>query len=403
MKTLAIARHELRQTLKRTSFILLTIGFPLVLLISRAGFGAINNWAQSAIEEGGKIAYVDQTGLFKGFTVQGGLTLVPYGREEDVKADLRNGSLERYFVIPADYVETGNVTIFTISPDLEISRQTRGNIANFLVANLLSEKVPANVLSRAQNPINDRIVRLDEKGEPSSDVNFWAAFLVPYAFGLLFMMAIFLTSGYLLQGVAEEKENRVVEVLLSSVSSAELLSGKILGLGAAGLAHMAVWLASVKAFAEVAAVDMPFLKGMEVPTYMLAWGLVYFLLGYLLFAALFAAVGAVGSTARESQQLSSLVAMPAAAPYFLQFIIVPQPEHPLSVAFSVFPLTAPIAMMMRLPSGVVAPWEHALSIALLVGAIALVTWAAARVFRLAALMYGQKPSLRQLWRYLHES
>ncbi|GAH57167.1 unnamed protein product, partial [marine sediment metagenome] len=131
-------------------------------------------------------------------------------------------------------------------------------------------------------------------------------------FGFLLIMAIFSSSGYLLQGLGEEKENRIMEILLSSVSPRQLLTGKVLGLGAAGLVQVVIWLLSIVFLVQLASTTIGgVLSTLQIPGNLLVLGIVYFILGYLLFAVLMAGIGAIGATARESQQMSMLILMPA--------------------------------------------------------------------------------------------
>jgi ABC-2 type transport system permease protein len=224
--------------------------------------------------------------------------------------------------------------------------------------------------------------------------------LVPLIFAVIFMISIFFASGFLFQSVTEEKENRLIEILLSSVSSWQLLVGKILGLGLAGLLQVAVWLVTVFIFSELAPSIIPALSAMQIPVSLIGWALVYFILGYLLFAAIYAGVGSIGSSAKESQSWSTIFVLPAILPYYFSYFIVTQPESVLSRVLSLFPLTSPMAVMMRLPAGTIPAWELALSLVILAGSVVLAIWLASRIFRVFLLMYGKKISPRDIFKYL---
>jgi ABC-2 type transport system permease protein len=207
----------------------------------------------------------------------------------------------------------------------------------------------------------------------------------------------------LFDSVTEEKENRVIEIILSSVSSRQLLAGKVMGRGAAGLLQVAVWLTAFKVFTEVASVNIPFLSEVSIPASLLAWAMVYFILGYLLFAALYAGIGSIGSTAKESHGWSFIIAMPSALPVWFTFLIVENPDGIFPRVLTFIPLTAPTTAMMRLPTNAISAWEIALSLAILAASVVLAMWAAAKVFRVFLLMYGKKPSLREIVRYVKEA
>lgn len=398
-KTLAILRHEFLRTLKRLSFIIVTLGFPLAALIGWGVFQGVQHWYQPSAEVH-RVGYVDQTGMFDRFTDQPGLTLVGYADARSATDDLLGGDLDEYFVIPADYLSTARVEVYTLSKGVDFTDATGALIRDFIVRNLVSGQVPDQVAERVREPMAVDTFQLNESGDLVTQKNRLAEFAVPYVFGLLFILSIFFTSGYLLQSVSEEKESRVIEILLSSVSARQLLVGKILGLGAAGLCQIVIWMATIRIFTGVVSANIPLLSDLSVPAGLLALAVVYFVLGYLLFGALFAALGATGSTARDAQQWSSLFSMPAILPYMLQALIISDPEGVVSRVFTFVPITAPITAMMRLPIGALGGWELALSILLLALSVAAALWAASRVFRVGVLMYGKKPSLRQTLRYI---
>jgi ABC-2 type transport system permease protein len=225
---------------------------------------------------------------------------------------------------------------------------------------------------------------------------------MPYVFALLFMMSVFFTSGYLLQGVSEEKENRLIEILLSSVSARQLLSGKVMGLGAAGLMQIVVWLISAVALLAIASIFISLPEGLTIPIGLFIFGIIYFILGYLLFGILMATLGSIGSTARESSQWTTIIVMPAIIPVILIGLFIENPSHLIFTIFTLFPLTAPVAAIMKLSIGALPIWELLLSIAILIASILGAMWLAARVFRTFLLMYGNRPSLREMRRYIRE-
>lgn len=401
-KTFTIAKHEFTQTLRRISFIILTVALPVLAILGWGVLQGIQHWYQPGTGEGQKIGYVDSTGMFNGYASQPGFSLVKYPDPQAARADLVAREIKEYFVIPPDYLATGRIELYTSKKGVELSKAPSERIRDFLVSNLVAGKVSDPVLERVRAPMSVTMFQLDEAGNLATETNLFLQYALPYVFGLLFIFSIFFSSGYLLQGVSEEKESRVIEILLSSVSARQLLIGKILGLGAAGLCQIAIWLATIKIFTSVLSVSIPFLSGFTIPPSLLLFAILYFLLGYLLFAALFAALGAVGSTARETQQWSSIFTLPAILPYMLQMLIIGNPENAVSRAFTLFPLTAPITSMMRLPMGALKGWELALSLLILAGSVAVTMWAASKIFRIGLLMYGKRPSLREILRYVRE-
>jgi ABC-2 type transport system permease protein len=402
-KTFIILKHEFRQTFKSRSFIIITLALPLLAILGLGIYQGVQHWYHPAAPQEEKIGYVDQTGMFNGYTSQPGVLFILYPGEQQAKDALLAKDIKEYFVIPTNYLSNGFITRYTTSRETAPSTKTTGQITDFLVSNLLTGEVSPQVLDRVKTPMLLASVRLNESGEivPGQDVV--SSYVVPIVFALLFMVSIFFASGFLFQSVTEEKENRVIEILLSSVSSRQLLVGKVLGLGAAGLIQVAVWLITIIIFSQVAKGIIPALSSLSIPASLIGWGLLYFLLGYLLFAALYAGVGSIGATAKEGQGWSTIFVLPAILPYYFSYFIISSPESAASKALTFFPLTSPITSMMRLASHTIPTWEIALGLIILAGSIALTMWFAAKIFRVFLLMYGKRPALREIIRYVREA
>ncbi|HVK03948.1 MAG TPA: ABC transporter permease, partial [Armatimonadaceae bacterium] len=199
----------------------------------------------------------------------------------------------------------------------------------------------------------------------------------------------------------EEKENRVIEVLLSAATHEELLTGKMIGLGAVGLLQLGIWSSGgILLSLVIAAVVPAAAQAVAVAPGVLATAVLMFLLGYALYAALMAGVGSMGTSWRESQQMAGVATLFLVIPLMLITAILEDPDGTAARVLSLFPLTAPIGMMLRVAAGGGSLWEVLLAAALL----ALATWGvvkvSARLLRLSLLMYGQRPGLGQVWRYL---
>jgi ABC-2 type transport system permease protein len=403
-KTGIIARHEFTTTIRRISYILLTLSFPVLGLLGMLVYMGVANWGgEGAPPEELKIGYVDNTGMFNDYTNPDGVVFIVYDTNDEAQEALLTEELNEYFIIPEDYVETGLIARYTTERELEQPWETRKLTEDFLIANLLDGKVSDEVLLRVQSPMLSESARLDpETGEIIPAESELAAFAMPYVFALLFMMSLFFTSGYLLQGVSEEKENRLIEILLSSVSAKQLLTGKVIGLGAAGLIQIVIWLVSSVVLLAIASLFLSLPEGLSIPIGLIIFGIIYFILGYLLFGILMATLGSIGSTARESSQWTGIFVMPAVAPLILIPLFIENPDHLIFTFFTLFPLTAPVAAIMKLSIGAMPVWELLLSIAILIASIIGAMWLASRVFRTFLLMYGKRPSLREVRRYIRE-
>jgi ABC-2 type transport system permease protein len=225
--------------------------------------------------------------------------------------------------------------------------------------------------------------------------------IIPGIFSLLLALSLMLSSTYLIQGLGEEKESRLIEVLLSSVSVRQLLIGKVAGLGAAGLVQVVVWLASLPLLLNLASsVFGGFFDTIQFPANFIVLGIVYFILGYLLFASLSAGIGAISPNAREGQQLAMIYTLLLFVPLWFSSLLFIFPDSPLWKVLTIFPVTAPVTVMLRLGVSGVAAWELAVSIAVLLASIIGVLFIATRAFRVYLLMYGKRPNWGEFFRSL---
>jgi ABC-2 type transport system permease protein len=405
-KTLIVALQEFVVNLRRPGFILMTLLIPalgLVVLLASSLFGGeMGSFFETQFAPNQKaIGYVDQSGLLTpelpGYEDQ----FVAYPDEAAARSALLGKEIGYYLVLPADYLQTGKVLVYNLGGGFSafVATDTEA-LPRFLLDHLLAGKVDPAIQARARAPSEIEPITLDEKGEVSTESAFsWLGdFVVPYLFSILFMITIFTTSGFLLQGIASEKEGRVIEILLSSISPTELLSGKILGLGALGLVQVLVWVGSGVALIAATVATFALVGVIKISPGTIALALIYFMLGYLLFATLMAVAGSMGTSMRESQQIAGIFSVAAALPWMAINFMFTNPNSPIVIALSYFPLTTPVMMLVRLGFGPVPPGQIAISLALLVAGLALSLWAGAKVFRVGLLMYGKRPGLKDLAR-----
>ncbi len=260
-------------------------------------------------------------------------------------------------------------------------------------------------MERVKNPLGVYSIRLDEAGEVATDQGGFAAFIVPMVFGFLLIMAIGFSSGTLLQGLGEEKQNRIMEILLSSVSTKELLIGKVLGLGGAGLVQIIFWLLSVLLMVRLASNTIGGLfSSIQIPENMILLGIVYFILGYLLFSVLSAGIGAIAANPKETPQITVLLILTSILPFYVAMLFLrDNPDHVIGTILTIFPVTAPMAVFVRLGISEIATWELVLSICILIFSIVGSLLLAAKTFRIFLLMYGKTPKLGAIIRLLRQA
>jgi len=229
-------------------------------------------------------------------------------------------------------------------------------------------------------------------------------FLSDWALVFVFVMLLYvllLTWGITIsRSILEEKNSRVVEVLLSSLQPVDLLLGKVVGIGLAGLTQLSIW-GSVGILITLygPTVAGPVLANLEVSPAVFLWMGVYFLLGFLLYASIFTVIGSVCSTEQDAQQLQGLVTMPLVVPILVLMLIIQSPNGTASVVLSLIPLFTPMIMLARIILLEPPLWQVGLSLALMLLSIYMAVSFSARVFRVGILMYGKRPSLREIIRW----
>lgn len=400
-KVLTVARHELFVNLRRPSYIIMTLAVPamglLGTLLAMYFGGQIVGTVVSQFEANisRPIGYVDRSGWLEAEDVADSTGFRAFESTASARDALEGDEIAGFLVISDDYLETGKVKRYVRGRSVfgfdDLSRE---RIRQFLHDNLVQNIDDPTLQRRLRDPMELSTVDLTGAEEEALNP---LDFAVPYTFSVLLIVSIFTSSGFLLQSVTEEKENRVVEVLLSSISPVQLMAGKIIGLGILGLVQIGVWFGAVWGLGAVVAGTFAALSGLRMDLSVVALSLVYYLLGYLLFAAFMAAAGAASTSLREGQQLASIVTIISAIPFMLVSLFFANPDATIIRVLSYFPLTAPIMMMQRLAIDEVGAPEVTLSIGLMIVGIVLGVWSAAKIFRAGILMYGQRLGPRQLW------
>ncbi len=403
-KAWIVARHEFLVTVKRWWFIVAAVVLPLVF----AGLaGGMSLLAKETVEESERAHRGRDLGVVDGWgeltSAPPGFRIARYASEAEARRGLRELKIGAYVVILEDYVKTGDLKVVTTRRPtlLTASRPPLpGGFDRWLRENLLRD-VDEGRKARALEPIPAelRTVFLDPAADQVSGEDAEAAVkrsVIAYVFFFLLFMSIFASSAYLLQGMGEEKENRVMEMVLSSVTPGQLMLGKLIGLGAAGLLQLLIWVT----LGVVGLVT--FAVGIVIEPGLMVFCLVYFLLGYALFGSLMLGFGALGTNFRESQQMASIWSFIGVSPMFIIFALIEAPQGTLARVFSFIPFTAPTTMMFRYtidPKGTPV-LDIVLSMVVLLGATALAVRISARLYRAGLLLYGKRPGLREIWRWV---
>lgn len=390
-----VAWHEYRRHVFTRRFVLVgLLSVPLVILVVVGLIFLVLSLDINTTPLG----YVDASGLLTdplpAPTPEWPDKPVPIQRFESeaaARSALEAGQIQAYYVLPADYLSTGSLSVYHLEA---LKSPARSQFYDFLTVNLLRNTDPA---------IADRLVKGVEvivqsaDGSRSISSKNWFNVIIPMIAGIAFIIAMFSTGGYLLQAVVEEKENRTMEVIITSISPNQFMAGKIIGDTAIGLTQILLWSLFIAIPILLFRNSVSLLRGIQIaPQTML---LVVFVMfpAFILVSALMAAIGATISEAREGQQMVSMISMPIWIPYMLAFALMNSPNSPLAIGLSLFPLTAPLTMLMRDGLTILPAWQIALSSAFQVLCAVGAIWLAGRDFRLGMLSYGKRLKWREVF------
>jgi ABC-2 type transport system permease protein len=387
--------YEYLRHVKRKRFIVAVISLPLFFVLIMG----VSLLSVALSLDTRPVGFVDQSGLLHGSpersSIPSGIRVVILERftaEEDAQRALVSGDLQAYYVVEADYLESGKVRLVAQEPP-------DGAVQNQFARHLRAQLVQGQNPEVANRLIEGHEIEVTSVGEAEPDgPGNWVQLVLPMAAGILFVMVINTSGGYLLQAVVEEKENRTIEIVITSVSPGQLMAGKIMGNLSVGLTQLLIWLLfPILGFLVMRQVS-PLLQSLTLaPEFV--WLLFLTLVpAFILIAALMATIGATATEAREAQQIAGLFTLPVVLPYWFFVPLMTNPNGALAVGLSLFPLTAPVSLPLRAAFTDVPLWQSALSISLLIISAAVALWLAGRAFRQGMLHYGKRLSLRDLVR-----
>lgn len=393
-KAWRVALHEYSQHVFNKRFLagLLSVPFVTALLIGLIFliFAMENNTRP--------VGYVDHSGLLTDPVAPPEVEpptkpveFRAYPDESTAMDALEAGEIAAYYVIPEDYLTAGRLSMVHIE---DVKDAARYQFYDFLTVNLLRDYDLA-VAERLVEP--EEVIVQSADGSRSMSSNNWFNILVPLIAAIAFVIAMFTAGGYLMQAVVDEKENRTMEVLMTSVSPNQFMAGKIVGDIAIGLTQILAWVGFVVVGILAFRSRLEFLQGIEVSPQTLLLAAVILLPAFVMVCALMALIGATVSESREGQQMTGLVAMPIWIPYMLTGVIIGSPNAPIVVAFSLFPLTAPLTLLIRQGMTIIPAWQIALSSIILILSAAGSVWLAGRAFRLGMLRYGKRLRWKEIF------
>lgn len=391
--TSLVIKHEIRTTLTKRSFWITTFLFPLIVVLVTV---LPQLFAQSAVNESEGLSVAVQTGVQSiGYVDHAGVmarlpaslpagALQRFSDEDEAKAALAAGRVRQVYILPSDFVATGQVVLVDNQAGPLAGLGTEGLLEHAITYNLLGgDERLANLL---QNPMPHlETTALNPQTAPVRDETDPLNFGVPIAVMFILFFTITMSSGYMLQSVVKEKENRTAEVLLLSLRPVELMTGKIVGLGIVALAQMLVWFALGRLALGGGQAAASVSVFVATPAFAV-WTVLYFLLGYLLYASALGALGALAPNVREGSQFTFILILPLLLPLWLNSVFTQAPDGAVATALSLFPLTAPTAMVTRLAVTAVPLWQVVAGLAGLAVTAFFFVQASAHFFRADTLL-----------------
>ncbi|NWG17083.1 MAG: ABC transporter permease [Chloroflexi bacterium] len=403
-KTWIVARREYLYNLRRPAFLFAVFGVPLFTFVMWVIIFAVTASNEENLDSFAQVGYVDEAGVLDNLAlpeVSSDVTppeLVAFESEETARAALDSRKISVYFLVQPDYLSNGQLSTYSYAG---IPEALHDYIESLMLANVSRQAPPGTPLERIANPVN-MTVHVADSGRDLTEANIPALILMPLVFAMIFMMASGVTSGFLMNGVVEEKTNRIMEILVTSISPMQMLLGKVIGLGLLGLTQILVWGAAIVILLNVGQ-TLPLLQGIAVPVDLMVIFVIYFIFSYFLLSGLMAGIGAVVGSEQESRQWSSIVSLLWVLPFFFIINFLTDPNGTVPVVLTLIPFTAPTTALLRLGFTAVPVWQIILSLAILLLTTALTVWASARVFRWALLRYGKRISIRELLSVIRKS
>jgi ABC-2 type transport system permease protein len=389
-----VAKHEYRGTVVRRGWVIMTIAIPvgmaalIALVVLVEGMGADNR----------PIGYVDYSGtLDPGLSASlpddsGHIQIRSFADEEQALAALEGEQIQALFVLPAEYPQTLHTDLYYLEdpPDGDAWR----DFDDFVRVNLLSS-MPAEMQELLLEGPDITVYDLASNREFSekSIINV----VLPFVATFFFIFATMSGAGYMLGVVAGEKENRTIEVMVTSLTPGQLIGGKSVGLLAASLSQLAIYVVAAVIGLIVAAQYVPEIQQLEVPWLYLSIVVLFFLPTYALISAVMIAVGAAVTELQQGQQLAGLLNLVFMIPLFLLPLLMKDPGGSLMIFLTLFPTSSFLTISLRWGLGTVPLWQVGVAWVLLMATAIFTVWAAARIFRVGMLRYGQPLSFKSAW------
>ncbi len=415
MKFLKVARREYLERVKKKSFLVGTVLGPVLMGAMIIVPGML---FELTPESQVTMAVVDiESAIYNEFTeslqdtLDDGSSMFVFrhvraseGEIDQVKrslnAEIEADAIDGYLIIPGDIVSKGEAAYFgkRLGAVKTLERVERALDQAVIGKRLAGEGMDYSKVKNMIRGVKLKTMRVSKGEERKSD--FEMIFITTFVFIMMLYMTILLWGVAVQRSIIEEKNNRVVEVLLSSLTSFDLMIGKILGVGAVGLTQYAIWSIFALLASFYALSTGTFAGAVSFTWVTLAYFALFYVLGFLFYASLFAGIGSVCNSDQEAQQLQTPVVMCLVFTILVPMAVIQNPDGTFATVVSLIPFFTPIVMFMRINVLMPPAWQIVLSVAILIMSIYVAGKLAAKIFHIGVLMYGKRPSVREIFKWL---
>jgi len=339
-KTFLVMRHELRRHITRRSFLFAVLVLPMILLLVIGG--AILFFSG---KENEPVAVVDHAHILMEPTAyqlveENSVPFELFSDEQSAQEALDNKEVQAYLIVSPDYLTSGQITLYHQGDAFD---EIAGDLADYVRASLLADSDPTLMARFRDNRLDVTFVSLSEEDDSSNPLRF----IIPFIIGYIFIIGSFSTSGFLLQAVVDEKENRTMEILITSLKPSQLMIGKIIGLITLGLIQISVWLGLAITAVIIARANIPSFPDVIIGSDVILIAIAWFVPFYVVISALIAAIGVSITAVSEGQQIVGIISMLSMSPMFFLALILENPDSPLAVTLSLIPFTSPLTILAR--------------------------------------------------------
>ena len=396
-KTMNVARYEYLHHVGNKRFwislVSVPLGFVLIIVLSMLLSFLAFDTRPVGIVDNGNLIQIEPDNSKQSTFFDSQIYLFVYLDESAARAAALAGEIQGFAVLPEDYTSHFQLTYWTNKqPDSDVQAE----ITNFISKNLMvAENIDSAVFTRINEGSHISLQSLD--GSQTSDGTGWHRIVVPFVIGMLNFIVVMSSGGYLLKALVEEKENRTIEIMLTSVPPREIMAGKIIGNLSVGLTQIIVWVILLGIAGFIFRNQLGFLEDINLSGSYVAISVALMVLSFLFSAALMATIGAAMTSTEESQGVIGLMVIPMMFPFYFFSVFLSNPNGILARVLSFIPLSAPLALSLRMAFSSVSPLEIGLIFVVIIILTLLMFWLSGVVFKRGMLQYSKRLSLKEIF------